>query len=68
MTAGIYKIIYFFFYFIWLQVPCQSSLYFCDGLHSVDFVLVWDDLLKQSNTAAAQEKRKIFERNLQREG
>jgi hypothetical protein len=54
--------------FLCLQSSCHSSLYFHDGLRSVDFVLVWDDLLKQSNSAASQEKRKVFERNLQREG
>lgn len=51
-----------------LQPSCHPSLYFRDGLRSVDFVLVWDDLLKQSNSEASQEKRKVFERNLQCEG
>jgi hypothetical protein len=57
-----------FLHYLWLQLPCHSSLYFHDGLRSVDFVLVWDDLLKQSNSAASQEKRKVFEGNLRSEG
>jgi hypothetical protein len=31
-------------------------------------MLVWDDLVKHSNSEASEEKRKIFEKNLQREG
>jgi hypothetical protein len=50
------------------QHSCHSSLFFCDGLRSVDFVLVWDDLLKHSNLEASEEKRKVFEKNLQCEG
>jgi anoctamin-1 len=45
-----------------------SSLYFRDGIRSVDFVLVWDDLIKHSNSEASEGKRKVFEKNLQREG
>lgn len=51
-----------------LQLSSGSSLYFRDGLRSVDFVLVWDDLVKHSNLEASVGKRKVFEKNLQREG
>ena len=50
------------------QPSCRSSLYFHDGVRSVDFMLVWDDLSKQATTVAAEEKRRVFEKNLQREG
>jgi anoctamin-1 len=50
------------------QPSTSSSLYFRDGLRSVDFVLVWDDLVKHSNSEVSEKKRKVFEKNLQREG
>jgi hypothetical protein len=34
----------------------------------VDFVLVWDDLVKNAISEESVGKRKVFERNLQREG
>ncbi|KAJ9596645.1 hypothetical protein L9F63_012342, partial [Diploptera punctata] len=50
------------------QPSCRSSLFFHDGIRSVDFVLVWDDLAKQATTVAAEEKRRVFEKHLLREG
>ncbi|XP_069685470.1 anoctamin-5-like isoform X2 [Periplaneta americana] len=50
------------------QPASRSSLFFHDGIRSVDFVLVWDDLVKHSNSKASEEKRRVFEKNLEREG
>jgi hypothetical protein len=46
----------------------RSSLYFHDGIRTVDFILVWDDHVKHANSEASRKKRKIFEKNLQCEG
>ncbi|GLV37940.1 subdued [Carabus blaptoides fortunei] len=51
------------------QCDCaKSAIYFRDGLRSVDFVLVWDTLTKESLADEAYERRKIFERKLVEEG
>lgn len=47
------------------QVP---TIYFNDGMRSVDFVLVWDAFNENAATPEAYEKRKIFENNLLKEG
>lgn len=46
----------------------KPAIYFRDGVRSVDFVLVWDTLTKESTADEAYERRKIFERNLVEEG
>lgn len=44
------------------------SIFFEDGMRSVDFVLVWDAFTELANTPEAQQKRKVFEANLIEEG
>lgn len=46
----------------------KSTIFFRDGLRSVDFILVWDAFTDQAISDQAIKKRKIFERNLMREG
>lgn len=46
----------------------KQTIYFRDGERSVDFILVWDMLNKDSVTDEAYEKRANFERNLVKEG
>lgn len=46
----------------------KANIYFRDGERSVDFILVWDMLNKDSVTDDAYERRRIFERNLVKEG
>lgn len=46
----------------------KSTIFFRDGIRSVDFVLAWDSFTDQSITEAGIKKRKIFEKNLIREG
>lgn len=55
--------------------PCETcldcpkqSIYFNDGIKSVDFVIVWDSLNKESSTPDAHTKRAVFEQNLMKEG
>lgn len=51
---------------------CNTSLYFRDGNRSVDFVLVWKQLLDDSTSVsieeAKMEKRRVFQQNLLKEG
>jgi hypothetical protein len=44
------------------------TIYFTDGMRSVDFILVWDAFTEDAVKPEAQEKRKIFEANLAKEG
>lgn len=46
----------------------KPKIFFNDGIRSVDFVLVWDDLDEESTKQEAYDKRKIFEENLIKEG
>lgn len=46
----------------------KPTIYFKDGLRSVDFVLVWDSLEKEAITDESYQRRKIFEANLVKEG
>ncbi|XP_055538730.1 anoctamin-1 isoform X2 [Wyeomyia smithii] len=48
----------------------NNSLYFTDGLRSVDFVLVWKDAPEEQNhlEESRQKKRHVFEENLVRDG
>lgn len=41
---------------------------FKDGEHTIDFVLVWDEIYEESTTSSSREKRKIYEENLIEEG
>lgn len=50
---------------------CNTSLYFRDGNRSVDFVLVWKQLLDEHSAGIEEtrmEKRKVFQQNLLKEG
>ncbi|XP_063913135.1 anoctamin-4 isoform X3 [Zophobas morio] len=44
------------------------TIYFEDGMRSVDFVLVWDAFEDDAITEAAYQKRKVFEANLVADG
>lgn len=44
------------------------TIYFKDGIRSVDYVLVWDAFEEEAVTEKAYQRRKIFELNLIREG
>lgn len=46
----------------------KPTIFFHDGRRSVDFVLVWDSFTDQAITNHAIEKRKLFEKNLIKEG
>lgn len=46
----------------------QPTIYFRDGIRSVDFVLVWDSFEEEATTMEAKASRKIFEENLKKEG
>lgn len=46
----------------------KKKIYFRDGFRSVDFILVWSSLTDAAITDEAIKKRKIFERNLIKEG
>ncbi|XP_015115745.1 anoctamin-4 isoform X1 [Diachasma alloeum] len=46
----------------------SGSLYFKDGIRSIDFVIVWDEHDGQASAFRSSEYRKIFERNLELEG
>ncbi|RZB39519.1 anoctamin-4-like, partial [Asbolus verrucosus] len=46
----------------------QPTIFFNDGMRSVDFILVWDAFAEHSVTEAAFKKRKIFEANLISDG
>ncbi|EZA51402.1 Anoctamin-1 [Ooceraea biroi] len=46
----------------------KYSLYFVDEIRSVDFVLVWDEYNGEAQTYHNVEHRKVFEKNLEKEG
>ncbi|XP_014471955.1 PREDICTED: anoctamin-1 isoform X2 [Dinoponera quadriceps] len=46
----------------------KDSLYFQDEIRSIDFVLVWDEYDGETQTYRNIERRKIFEKNLEKEG
>ncbi|KAG5339529.1 ANO1 protein, partial [Acromyrmex charruanus] len=46
----------------------RYSLYFRDEIRSVDFVLVWDEYNGEAQTYRSVERRRIFEKNLEKEG
>ncbi|XP_018398327.1 PREDICTED: anoctamin-1-like [Cyphomyrmex costatus] len=46
----------------------RYSLYFRDEIRSVDFVLVWDEYSGEAQTYRSVERRRIFEKNLEKEG
>lgn len=51
------------------HVMCpKPTIYFSDGVKSVDFVLVWDSSGDLGINSTNAEKRKIFEQNLLKEG
>ncbi|XP_015601700.1 anoctamin-1 isoform X2 [Cephus cinctus] len=45
-----------------------SSLYFRDEIRSIDFVLVWDEHDAEALTYRSIELRRVFEKNLEKEG
>lgn len=46
----------------------RYSLYFRDEIRSVDFVLVWDEYNGEAQAYRNVERRRIFEKNLEKEG
>ncbi|XP_020292978.1 anoctamin-1 isoform X1 [Pseudomyrmex gracilis] len=46
----------------------KYSLFFHDEIRSVDFVLVWDEYCGEAQTYRSVEHRRIFEKNLMKEG
>lgn len=51
------------------HIKCpRPTIFFNDGVRSVDFVIVWDSFNTAAVTEHAVQKRDIFERNLIREG
>ncbi|XP_043284882.1 anoctamin-4-like [Venturia canescens] len=46
----------------------SSSLYFRDGVRSIDFVMVWDQNNEYTLTYKCNKLREIFEKNLESEG
>lgn len=44
------------------------SLYFRDEIRTIDFVLVWDEYNVEAQTYRCTEYRRIFEKNLEKEG
>ncbi|GJQ69772.1 hypothetical protein Trydic_g22331 [Trypoxylus dichotomus] len=50
-----------------LKCP-KPTIYFNDGLRSVDFVLVWDAFNEDATSEEAYYKRRIFEENLMKDG
>ncbi|KAL6259932.1 hypothetical protein P5V15_009842 [Pogonomyrmex californicus] len=46
----------------------RYSLYFRDEIRSVDFILVWDEYNGEAQTYRSIKRRKIFEKNLEKEG
>lgn len=44
------------------------TIYFNDGVRSVDYVLVWDAFEEEAVTEKAYQRRKIFEANLLKDG
>ncbi|EFA04121.2 anoctamin-5 isoform X2 [Tribolium castaneum] len=51
------------------KISCRiPTIYFNDGMRSVDFVLVWDAFREDATTPEAYQKRKLFENNLVRDG
>lgn len=51
----------------YLRCP-KPTIYFNDGIRSVDYVLVWDAFEEEAVTDKAYQKRRIFEANLIKEG
>lgn len=50
-------------------VKCaKAKIFFKDGIRSVDYVLVWDELNEDAVKPEAYAKRQIFENNLTKEG
>ncbi|KRT85879.1 hypothetical protein AMK59_1604, partial [Oryctes borbonicus] len=50
-----------------LKCP-KATIYFNDGLRSVDFILVWDAYNDDATSEEAYYKRRIFEENLMKDG
>lgn len=57
------------------EKPCEDpvkcpkpTIFFRDGVKSVDFVLVWDGFAEHAITEEAYDKRRVFESNLVKEG
>lgn len=46
----------------------NPSLYFNDGVRSIDFVLVWEANKEDANRPEAHKHRLVFEGNLERDG
>ncbi|XP_017877213.1 anoctamin-1 isoform X2 [Ceratina calcarata] len=44
------------------------SLYFRDEIRTIDFVLVWDEYNTEAQTFRCSEFRRVFEKNLEKEG
>lgn len=51
----------------YLNCP-KPTIYFNDGVRSVDYILVWDAFHDDANTTKAHHRRKVFEANLIKEG
>lgn len=51
------------------HIKCpKPTIYFRDGIRSVDFMLVWDSMEESAVTIEGYERRKVFESNLIKEG
>ncbi|XP_012221258.1 anoctamin-1 isoform X2 [Linepithema humile] len=46
----------------------KYSLYFCDEIRTVDFILVWDEYNGEAQTNRSVERRRIFEKTLENQG
>lgn len=46
----------------------KATIFFRDGIRSVDFVLVWDSFQDEAKSQQAVKKRALFELNLVKEG